>query len=109
MRITWHSQRLGGAPEKLCVGHILGKNMDPLVPAQADEPWSVLLGAFALVGRHDPRPRVADSAASALLDCCCRHAGAWPGHVWGSVHGRAVAYLLDLPFARLAEGAVVHA
>ena len=79
-----------------------------LLTAQAEEPWSALLGAFALVGRHDPRARVADSAASALLDCCCRHAGAWPGHVWRSVHGRAVAYLLDLPFARLAEGAVVR-
>lgn len=29
--------------------------------------WGTLLSAFALVGRHDPRPRVADTAGAAML------------------------------------------
>lgn len=29
--------------------------------------WGTLLSAFALVARHDPRPRVADTSAAALL------------------------------------------
>lgn len=29
--------------------------------------WGTLLSAFALVARHDPRPRVADTSGAALL------------------------------------------
>lgn len=39
-------------------------------PAQrsaAGGAWGTLLAAFALVARHDPRPRVADTAGAALL------------------------------------------
>ncbi len=33
----------------------------------AAKAWGTLLSAFALVARHDPRPRVADTAGAALL------------------------------------------
>ena len=33
----------------------------------AAKAWGTLLSAFALVARHDPRPRVADTAGAAML------------------------------------------
>ena len=35
--------------------------------------WGTLLSAYALVARHDPRPRVADTAGAALLVCTSAH------------------------------------
>ena len=75
---------------------------------QAEEPWGALLAAFALVARHDPRPRVADAAANALLDCAAQHCQFWTQRVWAAVHARAVAYVLELPFAHLGQGSVVR-
>lgn len=74
---------------------------------QADEePWGTLLSAFALVARHDPRPRVADAAGAALLDAAQKHCGQWNAVEWASVQSRAVAYVLELPFPRVSSAGV---
>ncbi len=39
----------------------------PAHRSAAAKAWGTLLSAFALVARHDPRPRVADTAGAALL------------------------------------------
>ena len=67
-----------------------------LTSAQGEEPWGTLLGAFALVGRHDPRPRVADAAAAAALDTAARHAGVWTPRAVG-VRARALPGLPARP------------
>jgi hypothetical protein len=74
--------------------------------AEEAEPWGLLLAAFALVARHDPRPRVADAAAAALLDAAQKHCALWGRPEWASMQGRALAYVLDLPFlgSRGSEG-----
>jgi hypothetical protein len=51
---------------------------------------------------------VADAAAAALLECAGRHCQIWTRGAWASVHAKALAYVLDLPFARLSQGAVVR-
>ena len=39
----------------------------------AAKAWGTLLSAYALVARHDPRPRVADTAGAALLVSASAH------------------------------------
>ena len=46
----------------------------PAHQSAAAKAWGTLLSAFALVARHDPRPRVADTAGAALLV-------SWPFHL----------------------------
>ncbi|KAK9904753.1 hypothetical protein WJX75_001787 [Coccomyxa subellipsoidea] len=71
--------------------------------AVAEEPWGLLLAALALVARHDPRPRVADAAAAAVVGCAEAHYGGWSAAVWDSVLRRALSYIVDLPYPPSAD------
>ena len=65
--------------------------------AQADHPWALLLGSLAVVARHDPRPRVADAAAQALLEVMQDNCQDWDASSWRTSYERAVSYLFELP------------
>ena len=65
--------------------------------AQADHPWALLLGSLAVVARHDPRPRVADAAAQALLEVMQDNCKDWDATSWRASYERAVSYLFELP------------
>lgn len=62
-----------------------------------------MLAALALVARHDPRPRVADAAAAAVVGCAEAHYGGWSAAVWDSVLRRALSYIVDLPYPPSAD------
>ena len=64
---------------------------------QADHPWALLLGSLAVVARHDPRPRVADAAAQALLEVMQHNCKDWDAGSWRASYERAISYLFELP------------
>lgn len=59
--------------ERRSSGALLQSSASPGPPgggaqrSAAAKAWGTLLSAYALVARHDPRPRVADTAGAALL------------------------------------------
>ena len=77
-------------------------------PKRSAAPWAALLGALALVARHDPRPPVADAAADTLLGVVAGFGGAWRRGEWAVAREAAVVYLLTLPSAQPSAGAPVH-
>ncbi|KAK9804748.1 hypothetical protein WJX72_003264 [[Myrmecia] bisecta] len=64
----------------------------------ADHPWAQLLSAFAMVARHDPRPRVANECAHCMLEVLEGYSQAWDAAIWQVAHKAGIAYLLELPF-----------
>jgi len=58
--------------------------------AAAENPWGFLMGAFAEVARHDPRPHVADAAAAALAEVVQAHCRGWDAPCWQAAHVRTV-------------------
>ncbi len=61
----------------------------------AQHPWGFLMGAFAEVARHDPRPAVADAAAAALVEVVQAHCRGWDAPSWQAAHVRVSNLLLD--------------
>ena len=57
-----------------------------LESAAAENPWGFLMGAFAEVARHDPRPRVADAAAAALAEVVEAHCRGWDEPCWQAAY-----------------------
>lgn len=76
-----------------------------------EHPWGLVLGQFATVARHDPRPEVADEAAAVLLEVIQAFSSQWESDIWQVVFTGALAYLFELPKSQLAadedESAVV--
>lgn len=62
-----------------------------------ENPWGLLSGSLAEIARHDPRPRVADAAAAALLEIMEVHSSKWDAASWNAVYLRGIAYMLELP------------
>lgn len=76
-----------------------------------DHPWGLVLGQFATVARHDPRPEVADEAVAVLLEVLQAFSSQWESDTWHLAVTGPLAYLFDLPKSQLAadedESAVV--
>ncbi|KAL0043362.1 hypothetical protein WJX79_002614 [Trebouxia sp. C0005] len=76
-----------------------------------DHPWGLVLGQFATVARHDPRPEVADEAVAVLLEVLQAFSSQWDSDTWHLAFSGPLAYLFDLPKSQLAadedESAVV--
>lgn len=77
-------------------------------PKGSVAPWTALLGALALVARHDPRPAVADAAADTLLGIVAGFGRGWRRAEWAAAREAAVVYLLALPYPQPYAGAPVH-
>ncbi|DBA73285.1 hypothetical protein WJX77_003623 [Trebouxia sp. C0004] len=74
-----------------------------------DHPWGLVLGQFATVARHDPRPEVADEAVAVLLEVVQAFSSQWESHTWHLAFTGPLAYLFDLPKSQLAADEDVSA
>ena len=71
---------------------------DPLEAA-----WQAVLVPLATLAKRDPRPRLADAAAAALLQCLRAHGGGFSLPLWRRVYSAALLPLLALPPPELVE------